>query len=137
MIDAVREYTATARGRASHEQPVREADEEVAGAQAALDAAIRAFTGLNGEAAAAERLAELKATRDRVLEARADLGPQRLREVISPTEIDKLGDPPKRRAAWRRLITDTVAQVTVPPATTADGRRHRILTGDIVTFLGQ
>jgi hypothetical protein len=74
---------------------------------------------------------------DRALDARADLGPERPRKVISPADIDKLRDPPKRLAAWRRLITDTVAQVTVPPARTADGRRHRILTGDIVKFLGQ
>jgi hypothetical protein len=137
VINAVREYTGTARGRASHEQRVREANEQVERAEAALDAAIRAFTGLEGEAAAAERLAELRAARDRALDARADLGPERLREVIGPADIDKLRDPPKRLAAWRRLITDTVAQVTVPPATTADGRRHRILTGDIVEFLGQ
>ena len=110
--------------------------EQVERAQAALDVAIRAFTGLEGEAAAAERLAELRAARDRALDARADLGPERLREVIGPADIDKLRDPPKRLAAWRRLITDTVAQVTVPPAMTADGRRHRILTGDIVEFLG-
>jgi hypothetical protein len=88
VINAVREYTGTARGPASREQRVREADQRVERAQAAAD-------------------------------------------------IDKLPDPPKRLAAWRRLITDTVAQVTVPPATTADGRRHRILTGDIVKFLGQ
>ena len=137
VINAVREYTGTARGRASPEERVREADEQVERAQAALDAAIRAFTGLEGEAAAAERLAELRAARDRALDARADLGPERPRKVISPADIDELRDPPKRLAAWRRLITDTVAQVTVPPATTADGRRHRILTGDIVKFLSQ
>jgi recombinase-like zinc beta ribbon protein/recombinase len=137
VINAVREYTGTARGRASREQRVREADEQVERAQAALDAAIRAFTVLEGEAAAAGRLAELRAARDRALDARADLGPERLGEVIGPADIDKLRDPPERLAAWRRPITDTVAQVTVPPARTADGRRHRILTGEIVEFLGQ
>jgi hypothetical protein len=67
--------------------------------------------GLEGEAAAT---AELRAARDRALDARADLGPERPREVNGPADIDNLRDPPKRLAAWRRLITDTVAQVTVP-----------------------
>jgi hypothetical protein len=137
VINAVRDYTGTARGRASHEQRVREADEQVERAQAALDAAIRAFTGLESEAAAARTSRRAPSARDRALDAPADLGPEGPRKVIGPADIDKLRDPPKRLAAWRRLITDTVAQVTVSTATTVDGRRHRILTGDIVKFLGQ
>src|ERR1035438_5535012 len=42
--------------------------------------------------------------------------------VIGPDSIDKLREPAKRLAAWRRLITDTVESVTVAPAMTADGR---------------
>ena len=47
-------------------------------------------------------------------------------DVIGPDDIDKLRDPAKRLAAWRRLITDTVESVTVAPAMTADGRPSRL-----------
>jgi len=33
--------------------------------------------------------------------------------IIGPDEIDKLGEPAKRLAAWRRLIIDTVESITV------------------------
>jgi hypothetical protein len=46
--------------------------------------------------------------------------------LIGPDDIDKLSDPAKRLAAWRRLITDTVQSVTVAPAMTADGRPSRL-----------
>ena len=46
--------------------------------------------------------------------------------MIGPEDIDKLRDPAKRLAAWRRLITDTVESVTVAPAMTADGRPSRL-----------
>jgi hypothetical protein len=45
--------------------------------------------------------------------------------IIGPDDIDKLREPAKQLAAWRRLITDTVQSVTVAPATTADGRPTR------------
>ena len=47
-------------------------------------------------------------------------------DVVGPDEIDKLRDPAKRLAAWRRLITDTVESVTVAPAMNADGRPSRL-----------
>jgi hypothetical protein len=46
-------------------------------------------------------------------------------DVIDPDDIDKLRDPAKRLAAWRRLITDTIESVTVAPAMTADGQHSR------------
>jgi hypothetical protein len=58
--------------------------------------------------------------------ARARLGDQGASDVIGPDEIDKLRDPAKRLAAWRRLITDAVESVTVKPAMTADGHRSRL-----------
>jgi hypothetical protein len=51
-------------------------------------------------------------------------------DVIGPDEIDKLRDPAKRLAAWRRLIADTVQSVTVAPAMTADGRPSRLWDPD-------
>jgi DNA invertase Pin-like site-specific DNA recombinase len=125
VMDRVREHLADARGRASHEQRIREADERIERAQAALDAAIRAFTGLEGEGAAVERLTELRQTRDRALDERADLGPEGPRKIVAPADIEKLRDPAKRLEAWRRLIAATVVRATVEPATTADGRRPR------------
>ena len=47
-------------------------------------------------------------------------------DVIGPDDIDKLREPAKRLAAWRRLISDTVESVTVAPAMTADGRPSRL-----------
>jgi hypothetical protein len=58
--------------------------------------------------------------------ARARLGDGSESNVIGPDEIDKLRDPAKRLAAWRRLITDIVQSVTVAPAMTADGRPSRL-----------
>ena len=58
--------------------------------------------------------------------ARARLGDAADSDVIGPDDIDKLPEPAKRLAAWRRLITDTVESVTVAPATTADGRPSRL-----------
>ncbi len=58
-------------GRASSAVDAAAADEEAARAQADLDAAIRAFAGLEGETAAGERLAELRLIRDEKSE-RAD-----------------------------------------------------------------
>ena len=49
-----------------------------------------------------------------------------MNDVIGPDEIDKLSEPAKRLAAWRRLIANTVESVTVAPAMTADGRPSRL-----------
>jgi hypothetical protein len=57
---------------------------------------------------------------------RARLGDRGKSNVIGPDEIDKLCEPAKRLAAWRRLIGDTVESVTVAPAMTADGRPSRL-----------
>jgi hypothetical protein len=57
--------------------------------------------------------------------ARARLGDGGESNVIGPDDIDKLRDPAKRLAAWRRLITDTIESVTVAPAMTPDGRPSR------------
>jgi hypothetical protein len=71
--------------------------------------------------------------------ARARLGDEGDNNVIGPEEIDKLRDPAKRRAAWRRLITDTLQSVTVAPAMTADGRPSRLWDPDRIDirFLGE
>jgi hypothetical protein len=54
------------------------------------------------------------------------LGHRGERNVIGPDDINKLSDPAKRLAAWRRLIANTVESVTVAPAMKADGRLSRL-----------
>ena len=70
---------------------------------------------------------------------RARLGDGGESNIIGPDDIDKLREPAKRLAAWRRLITDTVESVTVAPAMTADGRPSRLWDPRRIDirFLGQ
>ena len=143
MLDAVRAYSATADAprRASHRQQIREADEAIERANADLDDTIRQLgeLGLLGRPASQETLEKLTTALDDAHSARARLGDAGESDVIGPDEIDKLRDPAKRLAAWRRLITDTVESVTVAPAMTADGRPSRLWDPRRIdiTFLGQ
>ena len=79
-----------------------------------------------GRPASQETLRKLTTALDDAHAARARLGDRGKSNVIDPDEIDKLRDPSKRLAAWRRLIADTVESVTVAPAMTADGRPSRL-----------
>ena len=82
---------------------------------------------------------KLTAALDDAHAVRARLGERGKSHVIGPDEIDKLPEPAKRLAAWRRLISDTVESVTVAPAMTADGRpSHRWDPRRIdIRFIGQ
>jgi site-specific DNA recombinase len=130
VLDAVRAYstTADAHGRSSRKQQIREADEAIDRANTKLDDTIRQLGehGLLGRLASQETLGKLTKAIDDAHAARARLGDGSESDAIGPDEIDKLRDPAKRRAAWRRLITDTVESVTVAPAMTADGRPSRL-----------
>jgi len=97
-----------------------------------LDDTIRQLgeLGLLGRSASQETLGKLTKALDDAHTARARLGNQGDVDVIGPDEIDKLHDPAKRVAAWRRLITETVQSVTVAPAMTADGRPSRLWDPD-------
>ena len=75
-----------------------------------------------GRPASQETLETLAKTLDNAHAARARLGDPGGSKIIGPDEIDKLRQPAKQLAAWRRLITDTIESVTVAPAMTADGR---------------
>ena len=112
MLDAVRAYSATtdAHGRASRRRQIREADEAIERANADLDDTIRQLgeLGLLGRPASQETLEKLTTTLDDAHTARARLGDAGESNIIGPDDIDKLRDPAKRLAAWRRLITDTV-----------------------------
>ena len=130
VLDAVRAYSATAdvHPRASRRQRSREADEAIERANADLDDTIRQLgeLGLLGRPASQETLETLAKTLDNAHAARARLGDPGGSKIIGPDEIDKLRQPAKQLAAWRRLITDTVESVTVAPAMTADGRPSRL-----------
>jgi hypothetical protein len=130
VLDAVRAYSATADAprRGSRRRQIREADEAIERASAALDDAIRQLgeLGLLGRPASQETLEKLTTTLDDAYTVRARLGDRGESDVIGPEDIDKLREPAKRLAAWRRLITDTVESVTVAPAMTPDGRASRL-----------
>ena len=116
-----------ARTRAGKQQ-IREADEAIERANADLDDTIRQLgeLGLLGRPASQETLEKLTTALDDAHTARIRLGDAGESNVIGRDEIDKLRDPAKRLAAWRRLISDTVESVTVAPAMTADGRPSRL-----------
>ena len=78
-----------------------------------------------GRPASQETLEKLTTALDDAHTVRARLGDAAESDVIGPEDIDKLPEPAKRLAAWRRLITDTVETVTVLPAITPDGRPSR------------
>ena len=130
VLEAVRAYWAGAHvhPRASGGQRSREADEAIERANADLDDTIRQLgeVGLLGRPASQETLEKLTAALDDAHAVRARLGDGGKSDVIGPDEIDKLPEPAKRLAAWRRLIGDTVESVTVAPAMTADGRPSRL-----------
>ena len=92
-----------------------------------------------GRPASQKTLEELAKTLDDAHAVRARLGDAADSDVIGPDDIDKLPEPAKRLAAWRRLITDTVESVTVAPAMTADGRPSRLWDPRRIEirFLGQ
>jgi Recombinase zinc beta ribbon domain len=130
VLDAVRAYwtTADADPRASRRQQIREAEEAIERANADLDDTIRQLGELRllGRPASQATLEELTTALDDAHTVRAQLGHGSKSNIIGPDDIDKLSDPAKRLAAWRRLITDTVESVTVAPAMTADGRPSRL-----------
>jgi hypothetical protein len=143
VLDAVRAYstTADAHGRASRRQQIREADEAIERANADLDDTIRQLgeLGLLGRTASQETLEKLTKALDDAHTARARLGDRGKSNIIGPDDIDKLREPAKRLAAWRRLISDTVESVTVAPAMTAEGRPSHLWDPRRIeiSFLGQ
>jgi hypothetical protein len=130
VLNAVRAYSTTADAppRAPQRHQIREADEAIERANADLDDTIRQLgeLGLLGRPASQETLEKLTNFLDDAHTARARLGDGRESNIIGPDEIDKLREPSKRLAAWRRLIANTVESVTVAPAMTADGRPSRL-----------
>jgi len=94
VVGAVREALSNVEGRASAESDAREADAALERAQADLDAAIRAFRGLEDEAAARQKLAALREARDQT-QVHAD----HLRGLHAALVLPVAAD-------WDRLSTD-------------------------------
>jgi site-specific DNA recombinase len=118
LTEAVREALRDLEGRASVEANVREAEQALERAQADLDAAIRTFAGLEDEAAARERLAELREARDAAQERVEQLGGRRAIITISAArDWDRLSLEERRE-----LIRAAVARATVAPGTRGPGR---------------
>jgi DNA-binding transcriptional MerR regulator len=111
VVDHVRHVLADAEGRASVEDNAREAEADLERAQADLEAAIRTLAGLGDEQAARDRLAELRAIRDRAQERVDHLGGHRSRVVVNAAaDWDRLS-----LDAHRGLIRATIDRVLVAP----------------------
>lgn len=124
VVKAVLREHATDEGRASAEQDARDAAAAVDGAQADLDAAIRAFAGIEGEAAAVERLAELRRVRDKAVERAAHLADLHSAYTLRlGTDWDQL-----TRAEQRAVIRVTVVRAVVAPGRGADRIRVKLLS---------
>ena len=106
----------TGTGGPQPEDNVRNAEQELAGAQDALDAAVRAFDGLGDELAVREQLAELRQARDDARERLDQLGgagPEV--RINADTDWDRL-----TLDEQRALIRATVARATVGPGRGAE-----------------
>jgi len=110
VVDAVKAALADVAGKASVETNAREAEQELDAAQKALDAAILAFTGLEGEGSAQQRLTELRETRDDALERVDQLRGAGDSLTISVADWDKLSHEGRRD-----LIQAVIRRVTVAP----------------------
>lgn len=118
VVDAVKVELANAEGRASAEENAREAEHAAALAQDNLDAAIRAFAGLDDEAAAGERIAELAALRDKAVGVVDRLGSTTHALVINAaSDWDLL-----TLEAQRGLIKATIDRATIAPGGRGAGR---------------
>jgi DNA invertase Pin-like site-specific DNA recombinase len=116
VVDAVRAALQDVEGRASAETNVRDAELALERAQADLDAAIRAFAGLEDETSARERLAELREERDKAQERLDRLGGRRASVALNAADDwDRLSVDERRG-----LIRATVERVTVSPGRGSD-----------------
>lgn len=113
---AVQELLADVHGRASVESGAVEAEQELDARQAELDSAIRAFSAVAEEPAAAERLAELRQARAEARDRLADLV-----AATAPAITVTAGDWQQLTEDERRaLIRATVARAVVAPGSGPD-----------------
>jgi hypothetical protein len=110
VIEATKKRLADEEGRASTEQDAREAAAAHEKAQADLDAAIRAFVGIEDELAAQERLTQLREARDAARERDEQLRDARSTLTVTMADWDRLS-----LEAQRGLVRATVESVTIGP----------------------
>jgi DNA invertase Pin-like site-specific DNA recombinase len=111
VVEAVKARFGKATGRASAEASAQQAAEAAERAQADLDAALRAFVGLEDEAGARERLAELRRVRDETRERADHLGGLHSAATLRLAEDwDRLS-----LDARRRIVLAAVERVEVKP----------------------
>jgi site-specific DNA recombinase len=117
VVDAVRELLAGISGTASMVDGMADAEREWERAESELDAAVRAFDGLEDVDAARQRLLELRERRNQARE-RAD----ELRAAVAPTvTVSASGDWEVLTQGERRaIIRAVVDRVTVAPGRGAD-----------------
>jgi DNA invertase Pin-like site-specific DNA recombinase len=112
VVAAVKQRIAHKRGRAQATERGQTLRANLETAQRNLDSAIRAFTGLEGETAAVERIRELTAIRDTAQQQVDHLRPDPFTNgYLDPT----LDWDDMTQAARRALIKATVETVTVGP----------------------
>jgi hypothetical protein len=111
VVDAVRELLAGMQGTGTIAEGAAEAERELEAREQELDAAVRAFTGLDDVDATRERLSELRGARDSARE-RYD----QLRAASAPAVTVGAGDWDVLTFAERRaLIRAVIARATVHP----------------------
>lgn len=115
VVDHVHQLLEGIEGRASAETGAREARAELEHCQRDLDAAIRAFIGLENEVAASDRLQELRQARDDARDRVDDLADVQGALSITTADWDDL-TLDERRA----LVRAVVDHVTVAPGRGAD-----------------
>jgi len=116
VVEAVQELLAGIEGRASVEGGVNDAAAEFERRQEALDAAIRAFAGLEDEAAARARLQELRVSRDEARDRHDQLA-----AASAPAITVSAGDWDSLTLDERRaLIVAVVDRAVVRPGRGAD-----------------
>jgi DNA invertase Pin-like site-specific DNA recombinase len=108
VAKATREALADEEGRASAEDDAQRSAARHEKAQADLDAAFRAFAGMEDEAGAVERLRELREARDVARAEDERLSGVRSALVVTMEDWDRLS-----LAARRKLIKATVETVTI------------------------
>lgn len=116
VVSEVRRILADAEGSASADARAREAEAALERAQADLDAAVRAFAGLEDEASARERLGELRELRNQARAHRDQLGGLHSVVTIRADADWDLLTLDEQRA----LVRATLERVTVEPGRGAD-----------------
>ena len=116
MANGVREIISEIEGSASMVDGVAEAERELDLREQELDAAVRAFSGLDDVEAARERLLQLRGERDRARERLDDL-----QAAVVPTVRVRADDWDVLILDERRaLIRAVIDRVTVAPGRGAD-----------------